>query len=333
MGQLRTLGGQLLCEVLDRFVGTSGATTVIAPHMQSGLALNISVGLALLCYGLWGIFDKKALEQASSREVALTLYLARLINLPTTTAILFSLCPGWHLSWSLMFWAFCASASAFTSTLAYTVAMSMCEASYVLGVTACYSIVFQFLAMQWLGEAVVPERLIGAAIITLGVAVIGASKNRTQPFPKGRKLAIAIISLVIATFFWGLSGIFDKRAISIAHPFELAFAQGLCDLILIAGLFCYHFRTAEDRPHLTNPQTWKFCSLSAAAWLIGNYSYFFAFAIGSASYVIAITSAYPLVMYLFALLLLKESMNRQRLVGILLVTIGTIFVQYTQSSI
>ncbi|PWU02970.1 MAG: hypothetical protein C5B53_01015 [Candidatus Melainabacteria bacterium] len=306
---------------------------MLAPQIPPNVILNVSICVALLCYGLWGIFDKKALEKASSREVVLTLYLARLINLPTTIAILFTMCPGWHLSWPLIFWAFCASASAFTSTIAYTVAMSLCEASYVLGVTASYSIVFQFLAMFWLGEPVIRERLIGAAIITTGVAVIGASRNKAIPFPKGKKLAIAITSLVLATFFWGLTGIFDKRAILIGHPFEVALAQGICDLVLIVGLFCYHFKTEGINLRLTNAQTWKFCSLSALAWLIGNYCYYFAFAVGSASYVIAITSAYPLVMYLFALLLLKESMNRQRLFGIALVTLGTILVQFTQSQI
>jgi drug/metabolite transporter (DMT)-like permease len=42
-------------------------------------------------------------------------------------------------------------------------------------------------------------------------------------------------------------------------------------------------------------------------------------------------SAYPLVMYVLAVTLLKESVNRSRVFGILLVTIGTILVQGTQS--
>src|SRR5262249_35109792 len=107
-----------------------------------------------------------------------------------------------------------------------------------------------------LGEPVVRERLIGAAIITTGVAVIGASRNKSIPFPKGKKLAIAIISLVLATFFWGLTGIFDKRAILIGHPFEVALAQGICDLVLIVGLFCYHFKTEGISLRLTNAETW-----------------------------------------------------------------------------
>jgi bacterial/archaeal transporter family protein len=301
-------------------------------QLPSNMALNASVFLAIICYGLWGIFDKKALEKAPTREVVLTLYLARLVNIPTAAIVLFLFFPGRHLSWNLMFWAACASTSAFTSTMAYTVAMTLCEASYVLGVTAAYGIVFQFLATLWLGEAMVPQRIIGATIIALGVGIIGASGNGKQPFPKGKKLAVTIISLVMATFFWGLAAIFDKRAIAIARPFEVAFAQGLCDLVLIAGLFCFHFKSRTNRPQLANSRTWLFCALSALVWMLGNYSYFFAFAIGSASYVIAITSAYPLVMYVFALVLLRESMNRRRLLGVALVTIGTAVVQLTQSS-
>ena len=192
-------------------------------------------------------------------------------------------------------------------TLANTIAMSMCEASYVLGVTAGYNVIFQFLALVWLGEALVTERIIGAAIIAFGIAAIGASKNGKQDFVRRKNLTFTIIlCLVIATFCWGLAGIFDKKAMSIAHPFEFALAGGLCELAVIAGFLFYYVGHKAQRPNLSSLCTWKFCTISAITWLIGNYSYLFAFTLSSASYVIAMTSAYPLVMYLFALTLLKE---------------------------
>jgi uncharacterized membrane protein len=294
--------------------------------------LNLSVGLTLLSYACWGVFDKKALERAKPQQVMLGLFLIRLINFPVTLTLLFTLLPGWHLSWNLMFWTFCACMSSFISTQAYTIAMSKLEASYVLGVTSCYCVVFQFLAMLWLGEPVVRERLIGAAIITVGVAVVGASKCASKPFPKGRELAVAIVSLVLATFFWGCTGIFDKRAVCIGHPFEVSLSASLCDLVFLTGLLLYNRGVGLSLPSL-NAHMWKFCFFSTLAWLIGNYSYYFAFTTGSASYVIAIISAYPLVMYLLAMLILKESLNRQRLCGMALVSIGSILVQLTQSTI
>lgn len=303
-----------------------------SPQTLNQLALNCFLGITVLCYALGGILDKKALEKASYQNVLVTMYFARLINIPTTSAILLFFHPVWHLSPKLILWAFGASASVLIAMLAYTVAMSMCEASYVLGVTASYNVIFQFLATMWLGESLVIERLIGAAIMALGIAAIGASGNGKQEFPKGKNLVVTIISLVAATFFWGLAGIFDKKAVLIAHPFEVTVAEGLGDVVMLAGLLSFYGKNRAHRLDLTNAHTWKFCTIAAVVWLLGSYSYFFAFSMSSASYCITVVSAYPLVMYVFAVTLLKETVNLARVLGIVLVTIGGVFVQCTQSS-
>jgi drug/metabolite transporter (DMT)-like permease len=49
----------------------------------------------------------------------------------------------------------------------------------------------------------------------------------------------------------------------------------------------------------------------------------------SASYVITITGCYPLLMYIFAMWLLKERFNKMRFAGILLVVVGGALVQMT----
>ncbi len=307
-------------------------TSITSPQALNGFALNGCLCITILCYALGGILDKKALEKASYQNVLVTMYLARMINVPTTSAVLFFFHPVWHLSPELMLWAFGASASVLIAVSAYTIAMSMCEASYVLGVTASYSVIFQFLATLWLGESLVSERLIGAAIMALGIVAIGASGNGKKEFPKGNNLVITIVSLIAATFCWGLAGIFDKKATMIAHPLEVTVAEGLGDMVMLAGLLFFYAKNRAHRLDLTDGRTWKICSIGALIWLIGCYSYFFAFSLSSASYCITIASAYPLVMYVFAVTLLKESVNRSRVLGIVLVTIGGIFVQCTQSS-
>src|SRR5579871_5619438 len=108
--------------------------------LHSQLALNIFIGLTILSWGIWGIFDKKALEQAAQKDVLLTLYLTRLINIPIALAILFRFYPGWHITWELMLWVFLAASSVLIATISYTLAMSKCEASYVLGITAGYNV-------------------------------------------------------------------------------------------------------------------------------------------------------------------------------------------------
>jgi drug/metabolite transporter (DMT)-like permease len=52
----------------------------------------------------------------------------------------------------------------------------------------------------------------------------------------------------------------------------------------------------------------------------------------TASYVIVITGCYPLIMYIFALMFLKEKLNLIRLAGVILVVAGGGIVQLTQSA-
>jgi len=60
-------------------------------------------------------------------------------------------------------------------------------------------------------------------------------------------------------------------------------------------------------------------------------SYLFAMTMASVSYVIVITGCYPLFMYLFAVIFLKERLSKMRIGGMALVIIGGLLVQNTQS--
>jgi uncharacterized membrane protein len=52
--------------------------------------------------------------------------------------------------------------------------------------------------------------------------------------------------------------------------------------------------------------------------------------LSTASYVVVITGCYPLLMYLFALLFLKEKFNAIRFAGVVLVVAGGGLVQLSQ---
>lgn len=52
--------------------------------------------------------------------------------------------------------------------------------------------------------------------------------------------------------------------------------------------------------------------------------------LASLSYVSVITGCYPLFMYLFAIIFLKERVNERRITGMGLVVIGGLMVQFTQ---
>jgi drug/metabolite transporter (DMT)-like permease len=292
--------------------------------------LNVLIIITIICWGIWGILDKKALEGSNSRDVLLMLYSSYIIQLPIF-GLWLNATLGWHLKPELFYWTGIAAVTYTVAAIAYLTAMDLSEASYVLGITASYPIILQFLAVLVLGEQLVFMRIVGAALIGLGVFAIGFSGEKSQQNMDRRQRTTMITCVILATLCWGCWGLFDKKALALGQPLEVYFVQILWDLVLliiVAGIF----RMQGHKPNLRLKRPWLFALLSATCIAIGAWTYLCAMSISTASYVIVITGCYPLLMYLFALLFLKEKFNRIRFAGIALVVFGGILVQLTQAA-
>jgi drug/metabolite transporter (DMT)-like permease len=343
--------------------------------------IDPNILITLFCWGLWGISDKKALSYVGQEDVILRLYVISFFFIPIAYFALNHLQPGWGLSPEVMLWSGLASASYMIAMLAYMSAMSTTEASYVLGITAAYPLIFQIVATIFLGEELLPQRMLGAVIIAFGLFFIGGSGDGseekakegissakedlrssrppgppTSPMPvslvdaragessdsiaadsdntvtsQKAKSSISkktIICLLIATFTWGVYGIFDKKAVGIATPLVIYFAKTLWDVC--SFFIVWPIMLRRKKIDWTTKPAWGFAAISEFALAIGAFTYLSALARTTASYVITITGCYPLLMYLFALLLLKEKFNKMRFLGIILVVIGGIVVQLTE---
>lgn len=342
--------------------------------------IDPNILITLFCWGIWGISDKKALSYVGQEDVILRLYVISFVFIPIAYFALNHFQPGWGLSGEVMLWSGLASASYMIAMLAYMSAMSTTEASYVLGITAAYPLIFQLVATIFLGEELLPQRMFGALIIAFGLFFIGGSGDSskakekdessakedlrssrppgppTNPTPvslvevrsgepsapdrlnaddiatkQKAKSSISkktIICLLIATFTWGIYGIFDKKAVGIATPLVIYFAKTLWDVCSFFIVWPIMLRRKKI-DWRTGP-AWGFAAISEFALAIGAFTYLSALARTTASYVITITGCYPLLMYLFALLLLKEKFNKMRFLGIVLVVVGGIVVQLTE---
>lgn len=292
--------------------------------------LNILVLTCIFCWGAWGIFDKKALAGSNNREVLVALYTMFIPEIPLLLAILNFTQPGWHISPEVMFWSALGSFTSTLSLLAYLVALSKAEASYVLGITASYPLVMQLLAWSFLGESLVFNRMLGSLLIGTGVTVIGHSAKHAHADTTPNDRRIIFLCIIVATLGWGLHGLFDKRAVTLSHPLVVFLARCLCDVVslLVMLLIC---RARKLSLNMASKRLWKFSSLSALSLAVGYFAYLTAMSISSASYVIVITGCYPLLMYVFALVFLKEKLNVIRLLGVCLVVLGGLLVQITQS--
>jgi bacterial/archaeal transporter family protein len=291
--------------------------------------LNLVVAATILCWGAWGIFDKKALETSSDRDVLLILYLLALPEIPLMFLYLNATMPGWHLSWPIALWSGLGSATSSMSMFAYLFAMSRAEASYVLGITASYPLMMQFLAFAFLGEKLVLSRLIGGALIGVGVAAVGQSAKAHQAQSKKDKI-IVILCIIFATIGWGVHGLFDKKAVELGDPLVVFLARSLFDALTL-GLFVGFLKVSRTKVVLNSRRTWMYAGFSAACLAVGYLCYLKAMSLSTASYVVVITGCYPLLMYLFAMIFLKEKFNAIRFGGVVLVVAGGVLVQLSQS--
>lgn len=294
--------------------------------------LNFLIIAILICWGIWGILDKKALKGVGSLEVLVRLYSAAAIQVPLGLWWISISSPHEHAIPSAVWsWTCLAAVCQLISLSSYLQAMTMTEASYVLGITAAYPVVLQLLAIPFLGENLVFNRIVGAVIIALGVALIGSSPQNTQKLGSAPNTKALTILVVLATLGWGLWSIVEKKALIAANqPLEVFVAERAWDTVMlfVIAAACYLKR---QNLNWQDKSSWKFALLSALALTLGRCMFLNALSVSSASYVITITGCYPLLMYLFALILLKEKFSRLRCFGIVLVVAGGILVQLTQS--
>jgi drug/metabolite transporter (DMT)-like permease len=295
--------------------------------------LNFFVVITLISWGIWGIADKKALLFAGKEDVLLRLYLTSWIWIPIAFLALNQNQPGWQINAEVLLWTGMAGCACVIALLAYVSAMSMAEASLVLGITAAYPLVMQFCASLFLHEKLIVERLLGALIIGGGLFLISGSAGKAQASRcQGTDLnARIIIYIVIATLTWGVTGLFDKKAVSCSSPLIVFFCKRLWDVPLFF-LLLLMYKMRHQKLDWKEKMSWLWCAGSSCALGVGGYSYVAALSMASASYVITITGCYPLLMYLFALWLLKEQFNKLRCAGIALVVAGGLLVHLTSAS-
>jgi uncharacterized membrane protein len=292
--------------------------------------LNINVIVALACWSVWGIFDKKALQSSTDLGVAFRVYSMTLIQLPVILVALHFSQPQYVITSEVWLWTGLAAIFQAISLFSYLAAMRVTEASLVLGVTASYPVVTQFLAVLFLGEKLLPLRTLGSAAIAAGVIGIGLTLERKEEKLSRKDFWKVIVNVTIATFCWGLWGIFDKKAILHGTPLEVWLAESIWELALIAIAVVVVY-AIKYKVEMRDKNAWTFSVLSGVSLSLGRVAFLFALSLAPASYVIAITGCYPLFMYFLALIFLKEQLNKARLAGIALVVAGGIAVQWSLS--
>jgi uncharacterized membrane protein len=132
----------------------------------------ILIVVATLAWGLWGIFDKRALMGASPLVVLLVSAVLQGLMAVVYFVVLRVTETPLEISRESLLWTALSVVATTSATAAYLYALSQHEASYVLGVTAGYPVVMAIGAAVLLGEQITPLRGLGIALVSIGVYCI-----------------------------------------------------------------------------------------------------------------------------------------------------------------
>jgi len=131
--------------------------------------------------------------------------------------------------------------------------------------------------------------------------------------------------LFSAVVLWGVWGLANKFAVDRAHPFSV---QWMFSVPFALSIPLFYWLGARAAPTTNLEPTALFWTLVASlASLLATVLLFFALQERQASVAMAVTSAYPLVTLVLAVLLHKESLSLPKVAGILFLVIGLVLLQ------
>ncbi len=131
--------------------------------------------------------------------------------------------------------------------------------------------------------------------------------------------------IIIATILWGIWGIADKKAVGYSHPYTVQWMYALTSIVLIP---VWYFLGAKVQPETNHhPGTFWWAIGGSVLSAVAHLLMLFAMSKQPASIVAALTSAYPLVTLLIAVIIRTEELSLPKVGGMLLVVAGLVIMQ------
>lgn len=133
-----------------------------------------------------------------------------------------------------------------------------------------------------------------------------------------------LVLCIVAALIWGIAPIFEKLSLERVSSFTaLTIRSVATSLTLLTILF---LTGKESELARVDSRTASYILLGGFFGILGLYIYFVALKRGEASVVVPIVNSFPLFTALYSFLLLRERLTMGRVVGIILVITGIIFI-------
>jgi transporter family protein len=189
-------------------------------------------------------------------------------------------------------------------------------------ISAAYPSLTVLGALVFLSESLTVMQMVGLAAIICGIVTLSYEPNprSLHAVPK-RSLSFALVAFAL----WGCWSLTSKIAISKIGPGNV-FGFHVIASVTVPLIYVWFRRsrpTPLDREKPTQT-SWLVGATSLALNVCGTVVFSFALSMGSASLVVPVASAYPLVTVAAALLFLREKLSRLQLTALAFVILGLI---------
>jgi bacterial/archaeal transporter family protein len=132
---------------------------------------------------------------------------------------------------------------------------------------------------------------------------------------------LVVFLLIATTLLWGSTPILEKIGLAKVDPL---IGVTVRSAIVTAGLFLITFLMGKGREliELDGKSVLLFGASGVIAGLLGMWTYYGALKVEATSKIVPIAACYPLVTALLSILVLKEGVTFQRVIGTMLIVSG-----------
>ncbi len=190
-------------------------------------------------------------------------------------------------------------------------------------VTAAYPVPTILLSLWLLGESVDVPQAAGILLIILCVLILSREPGARG---KGRRSAVAFA--LMAFVAWGLWGYFAKVAVDRIGEGNLFGFYALSNGVILGMFIVLTRKRPQEAPHADRGGAIRFGLLDVAFGAGGVIVLTYAYALGPASLVSAVTGSYPLVSTLAAHFWLKERFGWKDAAALLLFIPGIVLIAF-----
>lgn len=138
-------------------------------------------------------------------------------------------------------------------------------------------------------------------------------------------MTVTLTALLVACI-WGINPIMEKLSLVNATPLTVMTLRFITTSIFLTAITVFSGRTHELKN--LDSQTYFMIIIPAVFGALGLFLYFIALGKGDSSKVAPIAATFPLFTAIYALIFLKENITYQRLVGIVLIVIGLVVINW-----